>query len=62
MNLIIYFFSTGSYHESELYYIFGFPHMNLQNALRLKEDKQVADIMIQLWTDFAKTGYAYLLH
>lgn len=47
---------VGSYHESELYYIFGFPHMNLQNALRLKEDKEVADIMIQLWTDFAKTG------
>ncbi|KAF8778486.1 Neuroligin-4 like protein [Argiope bruennichi] len=47
---------VGSYHESELYYIFGFPHMNLSNALRLPEDKEVSNIMIQLWTDFAKHG------
>ncbi|CAL1288763.1 unnamed protein product [Larinioides sclopetarius] len=46
----------GSYHESELYYIFGFPHMNLSNALRLSEDQEVSNIMIQLWTDFAKHG------
>ncbi|XP_055945531.1 neuroligin-4, Y-linked-like isoform X3 [Argiope bruennichi] len=48
--------TLGSYHESELYYIFGFPHMNLSNALRLPEDKEVSNIMIQLWTDFAKHG------
>ncbi|GBM06215.1 Neuroligin-4, X-linked [Araneus ventricosus] len=47
---------VGSYHESELYYIFGFPHMNLSNALRLPEDREVSNIMIQLWTDFAKHG------
>ncbi|XP_071041194.1 pyrethroid hydrolase Ces2e isoform X3 [Parasteatoda tepidariorum] len=47
---------VGSYHESELYYIFGFPHMNLSNALRLPQDREVSDIMIQLWTDFAKTS------
>ncbi|GFU61456.1 neuroligin-4, X-linked [Nephila pilipes] len=47
---------VGSYHESELYYIFGFPHMNLSNALRLPQDKEVSDIMIQLWSDFAKHG------
>ncbi|KFM64054.1 Acetylcholinesterase, partial [Stegodyphus mimosarum] len=47
---------VGSYHESELYYIFGFPHMNLDNALRLPQDKEVSDILIQLWTDFAKSG------
>ncbi|GFR06768.1 carboxylic ester hydrolase, partial [Trichonephila clavata] len=46
----------GSYHESELYYIFGFPHMNLSNALRLPQDKEVSNIMIQLWSDFAKHG------
>ncbi|GFU61454.1 neuroligin-4, X-linked [Nephila pilipes] len=48
--------TLGSYHESELYYIFGFPHMNLSNALRLPQDKEVSDIMIQLWSDFAKHG------
>ncbi|KAG8193034.1 hypothetical protein JTE90_028150 [Oedothorax gibbosus] len=47
---------VGSYHESELYYLFGFPHMNLSNALRNPQDKEVSNIMIQLWTDFAKHG------
>ncbi|XP_054713059.1 acetylcholinesterase-like [Uloborus diversus] len=49
-------FVAGSYHESELYYLFGFPHFGLENALRLPQDKQVSDTMIRLWTNFARTG------
>uniref|UniRef100_T1IS79 Carboxylesterase type B domain-containing protein n=1 Tax=Strigamia maritima TaxID=126957 RepID=T1IS79_STRMM len=46
----------GAYHESELQYLFGMPHFNYTNTLRLETDKTVSDFMMELWINFAKYG------
>ena len=47
---------VGSYHESELQFIFGEAYLNYSNHLRSYDDKKMSDVMMNLWTNFAKHG------
>lgn len=49
--------SPGSYHESELQFVFGLPFLGLVNTLRNTEDRTVAATFMQLLGSFAHTGY-----
>ncbi|XP_013783727.2 pyrethroid hydrolase Ces2e-like [Limulus polyphemus] len=46
----------GAYHESEMYYILGYPQMTIKNAYRTPEDHAVSDMLVKLWSNFAKHG------
>ncbi|XP_066965031.1 bile salt-activated lipase-like isoform X2 [Macrobrachium rosenbergii] len=46
----------GSYHESDLQFLFGQPYLGLENTLRMPEDRAVADILMDLLLAFAHTG------
>ncbi|XP_050701319.1 cocaine esterase-like isoform X3 [Eriocheir sinensis] len=46
----------GSYHESELQFVFGLPFLGLVNTLRNTEDRTVAATFMQLLGSFAHTG------
>ncbi|XP_076349879.1 carboxylesterase 1E-like isoform X2 [Tachypleus tridentatus] len=46
----------GAYHESEMYYILGYPQMAIKKAFRTQEDHAVSDMLVKLWSNFAKYG------
>lgn len=48
---------TGSYHESELQFVFGQPYLGLANTLRGPMDRAVASTIMGIMVSFAHTGY-----
>ncbi|XP_042226837.1 carboxylesterase 1E-like isoform X2 [Homarus americanus] len=46
----------GSYHESELQFVFGQPFLGLMNTLRGPDDRSVATTIMRLIISFAHTG------
>lgn len=46
---------VGAYHESELQFLFGEPFL-YDNSLRRKKDREISDMMMRLWINFAKHG------
>nr|XP_053639879.1 pyrethroid hydrolase Ces2a-like isoform X2 [Cherax quadricarinatus] len=46
----------GSYHESELQFMFGQPFLGLKNTLRSPHDRTVAATFMALFVSFAHTG------
>ncbi|KAG0722976.1 Neuroligin-3 [Chionoecetes opilio] len=49
----------GSYHESELQFVFGLPFLGLGNTLRTPQDRSVAATFMQLLTSFAHSGLCF---
>ncbi|KAK4288815.1 hypothetical protein Pmani_038181 [Petrolisthes manimaculis] len=46
----------GSYHESDLQFVFGLPFLGLVNTLRAPLDRSVAAALMRLLVSFAKHG------
>lgn len=46
----------GSYHESELQFIFGEAYLNYSNHLRSYDDKKISDLMMKTWANFVRYG------
>ncbi|XP_045115752.1 neuroligin-2-like isoform X2 [Portunus trituberculatus] len=46
----------GSYHESELQFVFGLPFLGLVNTLRSPQDRSVAATFMKLLASFAHSG------
>ncbi|XP_076326995.1 acetylcholinesterase-like isoform X1 [Tachypleus tridentatus] len=46
----------GAYHESEMYYILGYPQLAVKNAYRTLQDQAVSNVLVKLWSNFAKYG------
>lgn len=47
---------TGSYHESDLQFVFGQPFLGLANTLRGPKDRSVATTIMSVIISFAHTG------
>ncbi|XP_046397738.1 neuroligin-2-like [Ischnura elegans] len=47
----------GAYHESELQFLFGEPFLGYSNHLRAANDKEVSEMLMSLWINFAKHGH-----
>ncbi|XP_071451698.1 liver carboxylesterase 1F-like [Hetaerina americana] len=47
----------GAYHESELQFLFGEPFLGYSNHLRATNDKEVSEMLMSLWINFAKHGH-----
>ena len=54
--LFFHLYNVGSYHESELQFIFGEPYMNYSNHLRSYDDKKMSDLMMKIWGNFIRYG------
>lgn len=56
LNIQIFEISAGVAHMDEVIYLFPVRKRMFPTALPTKEEEKVQKAMIQMWTDFARTG------
>lgn len=49
--------STGISHEDETIFLFPMRERRFKTSFPTRDEEQVRKAMLQMWTDFARTGY-----